>query len=479
MICPICSADENWHSLKPYNPQRELLICKGCGFVGYRVDPDAEEKMREYYRKEYRPDPTVGNLLTTSNKLQYIDLFLKDFLKEKKDLVCGDVGCATGYLVNFLRKRGHKATGCEYTITYRRFAEHFYGIPITEELTEKHRYDFISIYHVLEHMIEPDKKLAKYVSLLADGGHIMVSTPKWFDVLEEASGTGIINDGMDLNAAFCKRYAKDHINCFSQNSIRRIFAKCGLVVVKENFTQYGQTYLLRRTGVDHPVELLQPEKWEDQLAHIDKERQALQFFIDKKYEQAAELYPKFPEAWMRLIFERYLKSPDKQAEQWKKVEEVLPDNARVRHGHAMWLYQRQDYKSCLNQLEWLMENKPNVEVLMLIGKCLINMGRDHEALPVFSRVAEMHPPHWTEAMNWACRCASRQPSWDERATAEIKEKFFATNKDKIKIEPMDPIFNSNGQKQEAEIGSSAQVGQEDTGVLPQPATEAGSSPEAA
>ena len=149
MRCYICDKDD-WASLKELKLEREMLVCKDCGNVCYHIEPDHEKKLKEYYDKEYRvAGINVKNITTTGRKMQHIDEFLSDFLKQKEKrspggqlqnpLICGDVGCATGYVVNWLRSRGHKATGSEWTTDMRRFAEHFYSIPITEELETKER----------------------------------------------------------------------------------------------------------------------------------------------------------------------------------------------------------------------------------------------------------------------------------------------------------------------------------------------------
>ena len=175
MICYVCASD-NWYPVtvdrqvpggvpgetkpSPIHSTSKIIVCKNCGNACHEVDVTTEEKLKDFYRKEYRACPDTRNLMTTTRKLNYVMVFLRDFLKDKKGLVIGDVGCATGYLVNAFRQLGHRATGSELTLTYRRFAEHYYGVPVTEELETKHRYDLIVIYHVLEHLMEPDKKLA-------------------------------------------------------------------------------------------------------------------------------------------------------------------------------------------------------------------------------------------------------------------------------------------------------------------------------
>ena len=457
MKCYVCDVEENWHSLKELNPKRELLVCKDCGNIAYRVEPMDHEKTLEYYRKEYRPAPTHLNLITTSNKLNYIKCFLGDWIKDKKNMVCGDIGCATGYLVRWLRVIGHRATGCEYTLTYRRFAEHFYGFPITEDLPHKYQYDFLSIYHVLEHITDPDKKLADFLSLLHDDdSRIMVATPQWLNTLEEASGAAMQD--------FTQLFHKDHINVFTANSLQRLFAKCGLAIVKEDHIQYGQTYLLRKLLPNENKSVLQIEPWERQVELIHKTKEAIDKFKAGKYREAIDVYPAFPEAWLKLIFETQMKQPEAQEETWGKVQKILPENARLRFGHGMWLYQRQDLKSAREQFDWIMKHKPSADVAMHLGFCFAQEGDHKAALVYFEMAAEMHPPRWQESIGWACREAGMIPTWDERAKTDIKDKLFLANEKKIIFEPVDPLMDAlisaNGEKSESIIEKKQTVDQE-------------------
>lgn len=445
MKCYTCDTEENFQSLKDYHPERELMVCKTDGNICFRVEPVSEDKVKEYYRKEYRPAPTYMNLLTTTNKLNYIRLFLQDYLKDKKGLLCGDVGCATGYVPNWLRSIGHRATGCEYTLTYRRFAEHFYGFPVTEELPTKHKYDFISIYHVLEHIVEPDKKLAHYAGLLKDDGRMMVATPIWLNELEEASGTALLQPGGSWQAAFQHWFHKDHINVFTETSIKRLFAKCGLVVEKEDFIQYGQTYLLRKAAADEVVRVPEPEKPEEVIGKIDKIREALRLAYDKKLREAVAVFPKFPEAWLKMIFENAMKQPDKQASIFGEAKPHLENNARMRMAVGMWFYQREEYEKAIECFNWLTRHKPNSDVYMHLGYCYEHLGNHVEAMRNFNEAQVSNPNRWQDSMNWMCRAAASMPTWDERALGDLKEKLFEANKDKIKVEPVDPLMpNGNG-----------------------------------
>lgn len=441
MKCYICTADENWASLKELHKEKELLVCKTCGNVAFRVEENEEEKVRNYYRYEYRPAPGHGNLITTTHKQNYVLNFLKDFLKDKKELIIGDVGCATGYLVSFFRKMGHKATGCEYTLTYRRFAEHFYGVPITEELREDLQYDFITIYHVLEHMVKPDEKLNKYRSLLKDGGHMLISTPKWYENLEEASGPPI--------KSFEELWHKNHINVFSKKSINNLFKRIGFQVVKEDHFVYGQTYLLKKAD---PVELKQEdyEKADDVIANTHKAKKAIDLFLNRQFKEAVELWPAFPDAWVSLIMDIYGKDSEKQDDLWKEVFAIMPHNKKLKTIYScVYLYQRQRYQEAIDLVNELMQVCPDEEKLMILGQCHALINKHQESMQYFYQASEMNPTRWQIAMDFLGKEASLIPTWDERALQEISDKVKAEAKKEIKL--IDPLFDKNGKEQHKEL----------------------------
>lgn len=426
MRCYVCDEVENFHSLKELNPERELLVCKGCGNVCYRAEPADEGKMRDYYRHEYRPQPSWMNLLTCAHKLQYVAAALKPWLDGKTKLVCGDVGTAIGYIPNWLRKQGHDVYASEYTVTFRRFAEFFYGIKVHEELPDQ-KYDLITIYHVLEHMIEPDKKLAKFASMLSPEGRIMVATPEWFDTLEEASGSSVTD--------FTHLFHKDHINVFSRQSIQNVFAKCGLEIETEDHRVYGQTYILKKagsfTGKLNPG--IVKEDWQKQVEVIQTHKKAIDLFKARKYREAITLVPKFPEAWIALICDQNMKNPERQIDLWKEANEVLGDNLKMTERYGIWLYQQEDWTNALASFEKVLKDRPHENLFIYAGWCLSHLGRPLDSMQAFQRASDMHPMKWQESMDWMCREACSLPNWQERAEEEAKEKLWAEHQNERTI----------------------------------------------
>lgn len=443
MKCYGCGA-ENWFSFntpdQKFHSERELLCCLSCGNVSFRVEPQSEAAMKEYYRKEYRAEPDYRNLLTTTNKQNYVRIFLTEWLKGKEKLVTCDVGCATGYLPAWLRSMGHIATGCEYTRAYRRFSEHFYGIPLTEEIREDLRYDLITIYHVLEHMTEPDKKLVKYRELLRPGGRMLVSTPYWYETIEEGSGPEV--------TTFEHLWHKDHINVFSVKSLKRLFAKCGLVIEQEDLFVYGQSYLLRALEPgEKPVDTAPlQENPQEMIELTHRAKKAIELFQQKKFMDATKLWPKFPDAWIHLIFNVHGKDPDRQLDLLNEVKAIMPKNVRILTALSGWHYQRGEYKEASAIFEFFIGAKPDADKMMFMGFCLSLTGNHREAMAYFKTAGEYNPQKWTEAMNWLCAEACKMPTWDERAIATITESVAEKALPGLRlIDPlMEPVAIKNG-----------------------------------
>jgi tetratricopeptide (TPR) repeat protein len=435
MKCYVCES-EDWFIKKDLNPKKEVGICKNCGNIAFLLKDNDEKKLDEFYKFGYRTTPNSGNLITTTRKLGYIKIFLKDYLKDKKDLICGDIGAATGYLCNFLRSIGNKATGSEKTLLFRRFSEYYYGIPLTEELESKHKYDLISYYHVLEHLCYPDKKLLKYRELLKDDGIMFISVPEWLYELTDLSA---------YNKLSIENYFhENHLNCFTNQSFKNLMNKCGLEIIKEDHEQYGITVLVKKC---EPKEIIK-EDWKLINEKINRIKNAIDLFHQNKLKEALDLWNLFPDAQMRLIYDVYRKDENRQAEEFKRILEKYPFNVAYRVGRAVWHYQFSRYEESMMDFEWALKIKPHEDYMMYIGWCLDRLNKPHDALKYFDQAQTINPTKWNECTNWICSICSKMPAWDERARMEIEKKAFELNKDKIKL--IDPSMEEKKEETKKE-----------------------------
>lgn len=439
MRCYICDGTDH-QVFKPgeMHSTSEMRVCKGCGNVMHTIvsTPESDAKIREYYRSAYRPAPTIANLLTTTNKLNYVRMTIDPLIERMRDalhsdkggdaaapraLIAADIGCATGYLVNYMRRAGLRATGCELTLTYRRFAEAYYGVPITEDLERKHRYDLLTMYHVLEHLPDPDKKLADYVSLLADDGRFFISVPEWFDVLEEASGSEM--------SSFDHLFHKDHINVFSAQSFKNLIDKAGLVIESEDHLQYGQTYVLRKRTAADVGSAFVAEDWKAQVEKLQRAKAAIDLYNKRDYRGAINIWPKFPEAHLKMIMEVNGKEPAMQRELFLALKPTLGDNHRIMRTLGVWLYQQQQYEEAIQVFEAVLQVRPGADVYVWLGWCFREMGPQNfkRACAMFYKAAESDPRKWADMYGSICALSVRLPAWDEVATERTKEALLANS----------------------------------------------------
>lgn len=432
MRCYVCDRVGDWlrptvqieGKTVPIHAEMTTQICRNCGNACHDVDVSKEAEIKEFYRTSYRPQPTTVNLITTTHKQNYIRTFLKDFLQEasknNKQLLVGDVGAATGYLCNFFRGLGHKATGCELTRTYRRMSEHYYGIPLTEELEPKHKYDLITIYHVLEHMMEPDKKLAHYASLLAEGGHMLIATPFWFSTLEEASGSQV--------QSFENLFHKNHINLFSKVSLQNLFRKSGLTIVKEDFDQYGQTYLIKKSASPvHPDWMTKEDAHEVERIML-VQKKAIDLYNAGKFREAYEAFPDFPDAWIGHIFHRCAKDLAKQMDVMSEADKFIGHSYRYKLAKSQWLYQQGRLAEAIQGFQDYISLKPNEDTFVYLGYSLAQAGKTKEAIQALQIACSMDPRKWQEAQTWILAQCCQLPTWDERAMIEAQQAFLIKQK---------------------------------------------------
>jgi len=166
----------------------EVRICDGCGLV-QQTDVPTSDELRVYYSHHYRADYKK----TYSPKLKYVYragvaaksrlLFIKQALGKEQfgsNLTLLDIGAGGGEFVYAATHAGFRATGIEPNQGYSEFARDAYGIAVeTKHLDqlEAKTYNFVTMYHVLEHMPDPASVMERIYDLVSPGGHLVVEVP--------------------------------------------------------------------------------------------------------------------------------------------------------------------------------------------------------------------------------------------------------------------------------------------------------------
>ena len=183
MTCPLCE-DARPARLLFAAHGAHLVRCRRCGLVRVQPFPTAEQLLTQYRASYYR-DPERGYVDYDADEA----VFRAEFRRRLRALGAAgargalfDVGCASGALLLEARAHGFAVSGLEpdpevAARTAARVDAPVRGGSIEEALLESARYDVITLFDVLEHLVDPLAVLRKLRRALVPGGWIAVTVP--------------------------------------------------------------------------------------------------------------------------------------------------------------------------------------------------------------------------------------------------------------------------------------------------------------
>lgn len=394
--CPICATKGNWLNVDEYRLKASgMEICQTCGFVTYPEIVAKNEELKQFYRKEYRPGPSVQNLFTGNRKLHYHAAFLGETMdlwkKEGRKPEVFEIGAAFGLFLHWFHNNvpKSKVSGSELTLSMRRVAYHQYGINLVEEFDTSKEYDLISSYKVAEHIPFIDQELRKYALALKPTGFLYISVPTWFH-----SMTNFGLDGFSLEYY----YDKNHVNVWTRKLFETLLAKAGLEIVKENHVYYDATYLCKRND-ELMSKAPEYEKVEEIIDKMDRIHRASLAYDGSEFAKAMELFPAYPEAHIA----NYEKNRNAlHAIGFDGIErdillpavKACPDNHKISYFCADLAMRYDQFDKALNYLEVAQKQKPGDPAsIVALGNCyraMANKQSDvNQALGLISESREM------------------------------------------------------------------------------------------
>ena len=180
ITCLLCdSADEQF--LFEKNGYK-LVRCRKCGLAYINPQPLLAE-LNEYYQGAYG-ELYVSSPRKMKSKFRDARRELRRFNKlsktPKPKLL--DVGCSFGYLVKTAQDAGWEAVGVDPSRHAVDFAQNNFKINVVEgDIFSPHLknnyFDFITMFDVIEHHLNPLKSLQRAHELLKTGGFLIIGVP--------------------------------------------------------------------------------------------------------------------------------------------------------------------------------------------------------------------------------------------------------------------------------------------------------------
>ena len=232
-VCPLCqsAAIHSELTVKDHSitgESFELWRCDGCDFL-FTQDPPAPEEAGRYYQgEEYisHSDSKEGIVNSLYHRARDFMLGRKYALVNKvargKRLL--DYGTGTGYFTDFMVRQGYAAEGIEIDAGARKYGAEKFGITVhpPEFLFSGYApssFDVISLWHVLEHLYDPQKYLKRFYELLSDEGVLIIAVPNHKS-----------RDAAVFGSNWAAYDVPRHLWHFGPNTIRRMVAAAGFRV---------------------------------------------------------------------------------------------------------------------------------------------------------------------------------------------------------------------------------------------------------
>ena len=155
------------------DPQSELL-----------ATTPSPDHLESYYQSEdylSHNDTARGLMAFVYRAVKKISInwkirLIEKYAADEKSLL--DFGSGTGDLLQAAHRKGFEIAGVEPNAQARKRAGEK-GIPLHHELPAGKKYQVITLWHVLEHLPDPEKELDRLKELLHDNGTLFIAVPNF------------------------------------------------------------------------------------------------------------------------------------------------------------------------------------------------------------------------------------------------------------------------------------------------------------
>lgn len=241
--CLLCGSARIQAADAEYNLQR----CQACGYVFDNPRPTLAAIVNFYSTPKKYDTWLVAEL----SREELWKRRLKKLLRHAERGTLLDVGTGMGQFLNLARTHFHRVAGTEVSQTALKIAKEKYGLELVQGQIEdadlpKNSFDTITMFHVLEHVSDAKKTIARCKELLKDGGVLLVCVPN--DVLAWTSKVKILGRKLGLRP-FQKFSPKlgiprvftsneIHLSHFAPPILRRLLEQSDLEVIEESLDPY-------------------------------------------------------------------------------------------------------------------------------------------------------------------------------------------------------------------------------------------------
>ena len=224
MKCYLCKSKNNFRrpgSVRD-NKKLKILECNDCGLVYLSSTKHIKKLHYENSGLHNGEKPNVNSWLEL-NRVDDVRRynFLKKRVVNKKIL---DFGCGAGGFLELVSKRAKKANGIEIEKAMQQsYINRNLNVfsSYKQALQSSKKWNILTAFHVVEHLLDPIKILSKLSELLTDDGEMIIEVPNSEDALLT----------LYENKAFQNfTYWSQHLYLFNKDNLKELGKKAKLKV---------------------------------------------------------------------------------------------------------------------------------------------------------------------------------------------------------------------------------------------------------
>jgi 2-polyprenyl-3-methyl-5-hydroxy-6-metoxy-1,4-benzoquinol methylase len=188
IICPLCNSNDEKqiiHNKLRYEHPGLVYKCLTCDYIFLfprLADKEQDLYYQTKYRQDYQDNPVSQRFITDTNEaLQRIFRICQN---KKNPHSILEIGSGSGAFLNIATNYFARAVGVEVDQDSYQFINNK-GLKIFNnlDLISQEKFDFIVLFHVLEHLLDPIGFLSKLRLMLNDNGKIIIEVPNVDDSL--------------------------------------------------------------------------------------------------------------------------------------------------------------------------------------------------------------------------------------------------------------------------------------------------------
>lgn len=188
--CPVCNKTkfhdflhcaDNTGSTETF----QIVKCNHCNFTFTNPIPPENEIGKYYQSDEY-----ISHSNTKKGLISSLYQTVRNYTLDKKisllkrlgaDQTLLDIGCGTGEFLDRAQKANYQVTGIEPSTTAAQQAKENYSLNVFHEShlnqLQDSSFDYITMWHVLEHVYHLNERIATLKRLIKPKGFIIIAVP--------------------------------------------------------------------------------------------------------------------------------------------------------------------------------------------------------------------------------------------------------------------------------------------------------------